>query len=232
MADQPYRHTTNGCDALLGGHDEVFGGWAGHASPRIRYQRGIGANRQDRHHAAVLGGQRRPRRCPDQGLRPLYEAPRQGSRTLQARHRQARRGAAVRRQCQDGRNRADHGRESEADRRCRVLAISDRDCPGDDAGQGAVDYFQRWHSLDHHPVALHRALLVQHVASGLSDGHVCGQDAWLQDRGHGLHGFSARQGLDRRVQDRLRASRRQDHRTRSPWATRRRCRTSRRSSSA
>src|ERR1700720_1895502 len=38
-----------------GGHDEVFGGWAGHASPRIRYQRGIGTNRQDRHHAAVLG---------------------------------------------------------------------------------------------------------------------------------------------------------------------------------
>ena len=123
-------------------------------------------------------------------------------------------------------------RESEADRRRRVLAISDRDCAGDDAGQGAVDYFQRWHSLDHHPVALHRALLVQHVASGLSDGHVCGQDAWLQDRRHGLHGFPARQGL-RPTRSRPASSKPAARSsTRSPWATRRRCRTSRRSSSA
>ncbi len=47
----------------------------------------------------------------------------------------------------------------------RVLAVGDRRGAARDAGENADADRQRRHGVDHHPVALHRALLVQHVGS-------------------------------------------------------------------
>ena len=91
----------------------------------------------------------------------------------------------------------------------RVLAVGDRAGAGDQQGQGADGHRQCRHRLDHQPVALLRAAVVFHVASGLSDGRLCLQQDPLQDRGGRLYRLPARQGFGAGLQDRLREGRRQ-----------------------
>ena len=109
-------------------------------------------------------------------------------------------------------HRTHHQRQGAAGHRLRVLAVGDRAGAGRDPGQGADGDRQCRHRLDHQPVALHRAAVVQHVAPGLSDGRLCSRQGRLQDRGHGLYRLPARQGFDRSLQDRFREGRRQDRR--------------------
>ncbi len=68
----------------------------------------------------------------------------------------------------------DHQRQGEAARRLRVLAVGDSRCAACDPGQDADADLQRRHGVDHDAVALHRALLFQHVGPGLSDGYLRG----------------------------------------------------------
>ena len=71
---------------------------------------------------------------------------------------------------------------------------------------------QRRHGMDHQSVALHRALFLQHVGPGLSDGHLRGDQIRLQDRGRRLYRLSARAEFDARLQDRVRKGGRQGRR--------------------
>ena len=57
--------------------------------------------------------------------------------------------------------------------RLRVFAVGDCARAGRDAGQGADGHCQCRHRLDHQPVALYRAAVVQHVAPWLPDGRLC-----------------------------------------------------------
>ena len=104
---------------------------------------------QGRRGAAVFGAQFRPRQPGRQGVRPLRQAARQGSRRQQDRTGQARRRPAVRRQCQNSGHRTHHQRQSEAACRLRLLAIGDRRGAAGDPNQNSDADRQRRNGVDH-----------------------------------------------------------------------------------
>ena len=92
-------------------------------------------------------------------------------------------------------HRAHHQRQSEAACRLRVLAGCDCRRAAGDPGENTDADRQRRNGVDHDFVALHRALLLQHVGSGLSDGHLRGDQIRLQDRRRRLHRLPSRSGF-------------------------------------